>query len=369
MILARHSWRCFGALILFAACRATLPSAYQTESLGTLVGCEGIACPESDEIVEVTYLGVSGLIVSHRGHVLMTAPFFSNPRLGLVRPRATRFFRSSPRIAPDTSAIEKLLPRAADRASAILVGHGHYDHLLDVPYIARRRATSALVYGSATVRHMLMGDQVLRANNGGRLILIHAADAGTIDRQGVWIYTTDSAFRFMPLVAGHAPMLHLFGGSYNFASGTVSTDMASLPRTAPDWKLGEPYAFLIDVLEPGNSDPVFRIFFQDAPSPPPLGFPPLALIQERGVDLAVICAATSSNVPHTPDSLLTVLRPRQVLVTHWESFFRSQTLPPEVSRGLHLDSFLANLSRTLGSAVPWAMPLPRTVIRFPISRP
>ena len=364
----RHLSCCFGALILFAACRATLPSAYQTHSLGGPIGCDGIACPDSDHIVEVTYLGVSGLIISHRGHVLMTAPFFSNPRLGSVRPKATRFFRSSPRIAADTNAIEQLLPKTADRASAILVGHGHYDHLLDVPYIARRRATSALIYGGASVRHMLMGDKDLRADNGRRLVRIPGADAGTVDRQGVWIYTSDSAFRFMPIVAGHAPMVHLFGGSYNFASGTVSADLDSLPPTAPDWKLGEPYAFLIDVLQPGSSESIFRIFFQDAPSPPPLGFPPLALLQERVVDLAVICAATSSNVPHTPDSLLAVLRPRQVLVTHWESFFRSQTLPPEVSRGLHLDSFLTKLSRTLGASVPWAMPLPHTAIRFPISR-
>jgi hypothetical protein len=368
MILVRVFSRFLAALIFLAACRATLPSQYQTHSPGRPIGCEGVACPDSDQIVEVTYLGVSGLIVQHRGHVLLTAPFFSNPRLGLVRPKATRFFRSSPRIGPDTSAIEHLLPRPADRASAILVGHGHYDHLLDVPYIARRRATSALIYGGETVRHMLMGDSSLRAEGGRRVVLIRASDAGTVDRKGVWIYTSDTAFRFMPLVAGHAPMLHLFGGSYNFASGTVGVDMDSLPRTAADWKLGEPYAFLIDVLEPKSSAPVFRIFFQDAPSPPPLGFPPLDLIRESGVDLAVICAATSSNVANTPDSLLKVLRPRRVLVTHWESFFRSQTLPPEVSRGLHLETFLASLKRTLGPSVPWAMPLPHTVIRLPVDR-
>ncbi len=369
MILVKHVSRCCGALILLTACRATLPSSYQTHSLGAPVGCEGTACPDPDQIVEVTYLGVSGLIVQHRGHVLLTAPFFSNPRLGLVKPKATRFFRSSPRIAPDTNAIEQLLPRTADRASAILVGHGHYDHLLDVPYIARKRSTSALVYGGPTVRHMLMGDSSLRADGGRRVISINPSDAGTVERKGVWFYTSDSAFRFMPLVAGHAPMLHLFGGSYNFASGSVAVDMDSLPRTAPDWKLGEPYAFLIDVLKPKTSDPVFRIFFQDAPSPPPLGFPPLDLIRERGVDLAVICAATSSNVRNTPDSLLKVLRPRRVLVTHWESFFRSQMLPPEVSRGLHLETFFASLKRALDPAVPWAMPLPHTVIRFPVSPP
>lgn len=367
MIGLRDPAFCFSVLLLVAGCRATLPATYQTHSQGRPVGCEGSACPDSDQVVDVTYLGISGLIVQHRGHVLLTAPFFSNPPLGLVKPKATRFFRSSPRIWPDTNVIEHLLPRIADRASAILVGHGHYDHLLDVPYIATRRATAALIYGGPTVRHMLMGEPRLRADSGRRLIVIRPQDAGTVERVGVWIYAVDSTFRFMALVAGHAPQFHLLGGSYNFASGTVTVDLDSLPHTAPDWKLGEPYAFLIDVLEPGTSNTVFRIFFQDAPSPPPLGFPPLALIRERGVDLAIICAATSSNVPHTPDSLLKVLRPAQVLVTHWESFFRSATLPPEVSRGLHLESFFASLTRTLGPSVPWTMPLPRTVIRFPIS--
>jgi hypothetical protein len=313
----------------------------------------------------VTYLGVSGLLISHRGRVLLTDPFFSNPPLGTVRPKVRRLLRRSPRLVPDTNAIERLLPRSADIASAILIGHGHYDHLLDVPYIATHRAAHALVYGSTTVRHMLMGDPVLRENNGRRLIAISQDIAATAAQSGTWIYTTDSAFRFMPIRGGHAPTFRWLKESYTFAAGGLAADMETLPQSAPEWKLGEPYAFLIDVLEPGSTRTVFRIFFQDAPSAPPDGFPPSQLLAEHRVDLAVICAATSSNVPQTPDSLLKFLDPTQVLVTHWESFFRSQSLEPEVVRGLHLEAFVASIRRSLNPSVAWTIALPGVRTVFP----
>ncbi|MGI8401504.1 MAG: hypothetical protein ACR2NS_07875, partial [Gemmatimonadaceae bacterium] len=109
--------------------------------------------------------------------------------------------------------------------------------------------------------------------------------------------------------------------------------------------------------------PVFRIYFQDAPSEPTLGFPSEDLLAERQVDLAVLCAATSSNVSNTPDSLLTVLKPREVLVTHWEDFFRPQTRPIQVSRGTNLAAFTRSLNRSLRGA-RWAVPLPQTAFSF-----
>jgi hypothetical protein len=260
--------------------------------------------------------------------------------------------------------VERWLPKGADVASVILIGHGHYDHVLDVPYIATHRARSAYIYASATVRHMLMGDDSLRKNSGERVIAIRDQDAATWDSAGVWFYSPDSAFRFMALRGSHAPTFRFFGASYTFARGVISADLNGLPPTAADWKLGEPFAFLIDVLAQPRSRVVFRIFFQDAPSEPPLGFPPASLVGDRGIDLAVLCAATSSNVPYTPDSLLKALRPRQVLITHWESFFRSPNLSAEVSRGLHLDHFLESVTRTLGPSVPWLVPRPHTVLRF-----
>ena len=46
-------------------------------------------------------------------------------------------------LVPDEAAIRAFTPARVD---AILVGHSHYDHLLDVPSIARR--TGARVVGT-----------------------------------------------------------------------------------------------------------------------------------------------------------------------------------------------------------------------------
>jgi hypothetical protein len=356
--LVRAAQMC--ALTLAVSCRLPSASVRPISSSPAGIGCSGSSCGAArDSLVTVTYLGVSGLLIQHAGHVMLTAPFFSDPEFSKVRPRVRRLLRRNTPISADTNAINALLPRAARNASVILVGHGHYDHLMDVPFIATRHATSAIVYGSPTVRHILMGDTALRSHP-GRVVAIDTTDAGTVDGEGRWIYSADSAFRFMALVASHAPAFNLGAFKYRFASGVVAADLDSLPHTAPEWKLGEPYAFIIDVLA-GNI-PVYRIYFQDAPSQPPLGFPPLSVLARRGIDLAVLCAATSSNVTYAPDSLLAVIKPREVLVTHWESFFRSQGAPVRVGAGTNLHEFVRSLRRS--GIKSWVIPLPQTEFRF-----
>jgi hypothetical protein len=352
------------ALFVLVGCRPPITIYRQLESGSHAVGCGGAECGDSNRAISITYLGVSGLLIEHQRHVMLTAPFFSNPSLNMVRPRLIRLLRSTPRISSDTSAIERLLPRSADRATAILVGHGHYDHLMDISYIADRRATKSRIFGGPSVRHMLMGDSTLRSNGGQRVVAISIAEAGSLHRRGVWYYTSDSAYRFMALLAGHAPNYRALKNSYVFTPGSVDVDLDSLPHTAAEWKLGEPYAYLIDVLSDDKKATVFRIYFQDAPSEPPLGFPPPEVLSERGVDLAVLCGATSSNVPNTPDSLLKVLKPSQVIVAHWEDFFRPQTLPIQPSRGTELDELRESLTKSLSPSAPWVIPLPQATFRF-----
>lgn len=350
-------------MIVIAACRPSVIVTAPLESGPHAVGCASTACGDSRRLISVTFLGVAGVSIEHRGHILLTGPFFSNPSLSKVAPRVSRLLRSSPRIAADTLAIDRLLPPWADSATAILVGHGHYDHLMDVPYIATRRATSAMIYGGPTIRHMLMGDSTLRAGNGARVVAIPTTDAGTRERRGRWYYSDDSAFRFMALMSSHAPTFRAWKATYLFSAGTLDVDLDSLPHTAAEWKLGETYAYIIDVLSPPTRVPVFRIYFQDAPGKPPLGFPSDDLLAERRVDLAILCAATSSNVSNTPDSLLTVLKPSQVIVGHWEDFFRQQTRPIQVSPGTNLLAFTRSLNRSL-RGTRWVMPLPQTTFRF-----
>ena len=351
------------ATIIVAGCRGATIVQHQIVSAPHAVGCAPPDCGDPHEMVSVTYLGVSGILVEHDGHVLLTAPFFSNPQLAGRWPNGFQWLQGGPRIAPDTGIVERFLPRSADRALVILVGHGHYDHLMDVPYIATHRATSAVIYGGPSVRHMLMGEPRLRSHP-DRLVMIQGENAGTTSREGEWYYSTDSAFRFVALVAGHAPNYRVGGLGFTFANTHVRSDRDSLPHTAAQWKLGEPYAYLIDVLSGAPRRPVFRIYFQDAPSEPPLGFPSAALLAERRTDLAILCAATSSNVNASPASLVRLLNPAAVMITHWESFFRSQLLPPALSRATDLREFARSLRRSLAPKAGWVMPLPHQTIRF-----
>ena len=353
-------------LFVVAGCRQPAIVSHQIASGPHAVGCAPRECGDPRNLVSVTYLGISGILIERDGHALLADPFFSNPSFPIARPSTLRWLRSGPRIAPDSTEIERLLPRAADHASAILVGHGHYDHLLDVPYIATHRAQSAVIFGGPSIRHMLMGDPALRSRP-SRLVAISLERAGDAVRDGDWSYSADSSFRFIALVAGHAPLYVIGRWGYTFASGVVETDLDSLPHTAAEWKLGEPYAFLIDVLSDSTRATMFRIYFEDAPSEPPLGFPSAALLAAHKVDLAILCAATSSNVSAAPDSLLRVLRPSAVMVTHWESFFRSQSLPHTKSRATDLRAFRRSLRRSLPKQAGWLVPLPHETVRFRIS--
>jgi len=312
--------------------------------------------------VSITYLGISGLLIEYGGHVLLTDPFISNP-VATRGPGVFKWLLKGPRVEADSAMIEQMLPSLADRASVILIGHGHYDHLMDVPYIATHRAKFALIVGGPSVHHMLVGDPALRTSR-ERLVTIPPALAGDTSRVGEWFYAPDSAFRFMALIAGHAPIVKFGNWGFRFADSRVFADRDSLPHFASDWKLGEPYAYLIDVLSASTHTTVFRIYFQDAPSEPPLGFPTATLLADRSVDLAVLCAATSSYVDAAPDSLLRVLKPAEVMVTHWESFFRSQRRAPALSHVTDLRQFVRAMRHALPAGSGWAMPLPHQTIRF-----
>ena len=331
---------------------------YQVEPVPAGVGCAaGVRC---EDVVEITYLGVAGFLIRHGGTIVLTAPSFTNPPLEEVAPAYFRVFRrAAPRIHPDTLAIERLLPAAADSASLLLVGHGHYDHLLDVPYVATRRAVRATLYGGPSVRHMLMGDSVLRAHP-ERVVAVDSADAGSATRAGRWFYDADSSVRVMALVADHAPTLRLFRQGQMFAAGVVREDRSSLPARAGDWKLGEPYAWLIDVMDSRGTTVVFRLFYQDAAADARFDvLPPLPEGDRRPVDVAIVCVGNYGNVREYPDALVRAVAPRFVVLGHWEDFFRSSAAPAQVIRftntsrlGARLDSLAPSRYAALDRKVP-----------------
>lgn len=117
--------------------------------------------------LEMTYFGAAGWRMTDGDTVVLVDPWPSRiPYGGAAHPDDKRpsYGRTDP--APvDTDLIDQLIPEA----DFILVQHGHFDHLGDVPYIAKK--TGAKVIGTETVVMILRAygvpDEQLYAVHGG----------------------------------------------------------------------------------------------------------------------------------------------------------------------------------------------------------
>lgn len=93
-------------------------------------GCKHLAAADT---VSITYLGTAGFVIKGAGRTLVLDPYVSRPGVidTLARP-----------LRPDTALIRATIPEADD----VLVGHAHYDHILDAPDLCKQ--TGARLIGS-----------------------------------------------------------------------------------------------------------------------------------------------------------------------------------------------------------------------------
>ena len=300
--------------------------------------------PGASDPLRVVYLGTGGWIFEHGGEMVLTGPLFTNPGLLRTGLRA---------IHADTAQIDRSMARYdVSSAAAILVGHAHYDHLMDVPRVAARHAPRARIVGSRTVANTL----------GTWSGLMHRVDvvddsAGDQRTPGRWI-RYGAGVRVMPLRSRHAP--HFAG--YTLYQGTQDTPRETEPEWATEWLDGETYAFLIDFMASADSVS-FRIYYQDAVAPAPAGLAPEPLIAERPVDVAVLVPATFDQVDWHPEALVENLQPRWVLLGHWEDFFVPVEEPTRSIRLTDIGHFEDRLDRVFAGEF-WR-PGPSTEFRFP----
>ncbi len=326
---------------------------------------------EDPDHVVLRYLGTGGLYVGWQGQAIATGPFFTDPGFADLA--------LSP-ILSDAGAIFRGLDGVPlGRVGAVLVGHSHYDHLGDLPVVAGELADWTTVYVNRS------GANALEAFPG-----LHRRVRVLDEHENEWVQVADAAghrlpFRFMAVPSDHAP--HVLG--IELMKGTNRPSRRPwIERRYTSLRLGRPYAFVIDLLasaDPGA--PVrFRIYYQDAASKPGAGYPPTFTgADHHPYDLAVLCMASSYEVDHYPEAVLGEVRPRHVLVGHWEDFFRpwrpARAFVPfltdhRAARFLRaVDDAEAGWSATLRgpldreamcspSTPGWTMPLPGEWLRF-----
>lgn len=89
--------------------------------------------PPEAQGARMTFLGTAGFVLTAPGRTLVLDPYLTRPGI------TTTLFG---RLAPDDALVARVVPHADD----VLVGHSHYDHVLDAPSICRR--TGARLVGS-----------------------------------------------------------------------------------------------------------------------------------------------------------------------------------------------------------------------------
>ncbi len=88
-------------------------------------------------------------------------------------------------------------------------------------------------------------------------------------------------------------------------------------------------AFLVDFMD--GDTVAARVYVESSSTGHPAGFFPPELLDERGVDLAVVSMDVANREMASGDSVLRLLQPTHVVFTHYEDFFRDKdTAPREI---------------------------------------
>lgn len=318
--------------------------------------------------VDIQYLGCGGLYIRHEGIAIVTDPFFSNQRIftlakstlfgGRVhsKPRYINFAKQ--RVLDSLKITEPILQQ---ETKAIFVSHGHYDHLMDVPYVFSNwfnHQPDIYVNQSSFNTCVNAIKKPDKLHNAEAIMSVRNQLGASVDfhtREG-------SVVKVYPMRADHNP--HAL--NIKFYSGAV---MCPLPyfknpeskTHANDWLEGRTLSFLVDIEQ--RDSILFRMFIQSSSAHFPEGLPPVSLLQRRPVDLAVLGVASYHfSEKSYPCDYLEAMRAKKAVFIHWEDFFRNYKRKPKTVLATDVPRFFKSILPACVTSKPeYSMPAPGVV--------
>lgn len=242
--------------------------------------------------MRVTWLGCAAFAVEAGGKRLLLDPFATRCALhrAVLRP-----------LEPDRSRIDHWIPRA----DYVICGHAHYDHALDAPAIARR--DGAVLVGSPTLCHI------------ARAAGVPEAQLREVPPDGLHLRLGPFEVRLVPAVHGRWAL-----GRMLFA-GCLSEE-PRLPMRVAGWVDGG----------------VFGVHVQAADATLyHLGSAGIVdgALEGLHADAVLACLAGRRFTPAYLERLVEALRPRLVVASHFDDFFRPLGRPLRHLPGTGVDAF------------------------------
>ena len=199
---------------------------------------------------------------------------------------------------------ETLIDQHIAKADQILIGHGHWDHLADIPYVQKK--TNAQVIGSETHANILRAFGVAE----GKIVQVKGGEYMQFDGYTIEVF----------------PGIHSMGPTKKFAVPGHLYQVPPPPTTVGDLPEGDSLIYLITI---GGK---YRIFLMST-----------ANYIERSIaglkpDVALVASIFANQIyDFTPRLLKALSYPKILLPTHWDNFEKPLSEPPQDLRALFGD--------------------------------
>jgi L-ascorbate metabolism protein UlaG (beta-lactamase superfamily) len=252
--------------------------------------------------VRVRWLGTAGFALEHEGHCLLIDPYLT--RASLARCLFSPLRSHAPTLA-----------RYAPRADAIVVGHTHFDHVLDVPDLAL--STGAKVFGSRSAGVLCRAHGVPEARVE---VVERAAGSAPVERE-----VGPFSLRFFP--SAHAPLVLRrvpFPGEI--------ADCSDVPLRMQGYRCGAVFGVSISVA--GKT--LFHLGSAELVE---------SELHLAKTDLLLACAAGWNTSRDFPERVGHKIAPGAVLLSHWDDFFRPLEAEVRALPAVELPRLVERLAR------------------------
>lgn len=268
-------------------------------------GMQGNSASESQ--VELTYLGTAGFVLKDGFRTVVLDPYVSRAPLTTLLAKP---------LVSDAALVNRILPHAND----VLIGHSHYDHILDAPELCRQ--TGARLIGSRAT--MMVG----RA-------------AGLPEHQLVETEGRED------IACGHWTVRGFPSRHGKVVLGRVAFpgDIKRPPKWPPrmhELKHGLVLNWLVDT---GG----FRVMHIDSAD---------FIADELGghhADVLCLCAVGRKYRPNYVKEAISLVKPRWVVPCHWDTMLTPIDASPSMMPGVNLQGFMQEIRNE--NVEPLLMPI------------